>query len=213
MKILHFSDIHICESLHKAPPQEFLGKRMVGLANIVAGRGNAFRQAESKVRKLAEFAAEMQIDAVICTGDYTALGTSPELEASRRAVEPFTKAPLGFVTVPGNHDIYQSDALRDARFSTFFGDVLQNDLPELQSPTGWPQVRFLGEEVAVVTVNSARPSHFPWDSNGKIDERELEGLSRAIEHPKVKSRFVIAATHYATALGKWQTRFSTSRPR
>lgn len=197
MKILHFSDIHVCKDVWSAPKLEFIGKRTIGAANILLGRGVSFKRAEEKIGLLAELYESQDIDAVICTGDYTALGTAGELREARKVIEPFVTAPLGFVTLPGNHDIYQFDGYRDGRFELSFGDVLSSDLPDYQTSSGYPRARFLGENVVVLTVNSARPSVLPWQSNGRIPDQELVALDRLLGREDIQSRFVIIATHYA----------------
>jgi len=41
-----------------------------------------------------------------------------------------TTRPSGYVTVPGNHDVYLPDVIREQRFERHFGDMLHSDLPE-----------------------------------------------------------------------------------
>ena len=91
------------------------------------------------------------------TGDYTSLGTEPELVYARQTIEGLTKAPLGFLTVPGNHDLYLNEEDQSG-FDKYFGDVLGTDLPELSVDGVWPQVRLVGDSLAVVGINSARPN-------------------------------------------------------
>jgi 3',5'-cyclic AMP phosphodiesterase CpdA len=174
-----------------------MGKRILGGANHLFRRGKRFKRTREKLAALGVFAAENKIDLAVCTGDYTILGTEVELAAARAAVDPLTRCPLGYVTVPGNHDVYLHDAIREKRFDKYFGEFLISDLPELASADGWPLVRLFGEELAVVAVRSARPNPQIWRSSGLIDRGELRALEGVLADPRVRGRFVVIATHYA----------------
>ena len=155
IRVLHVSDIHVDVPLRHVPLGGWAGKRLMGGANLVLRRGKHFRRVREKVKVLDRFWREAGVDLVLCTGDYTVLGTEAELAAAREVIAPLTEAPLGFVTVPGNHDVYVPDAV--GRFERFFGDLLETDLPDLKTDGDWPIVRLVGDTVAVVAVNSARP--------------------------------------------------------
>lgn len=201
MRVLHFSDVHLREPAGAVPLRDWLGKRLIGGANLLLGRRHAFDDAPAKVRALDTFRREQDVDLVICTGDYTALGTRGEIQLAREAVEPLTRAPLGYVHVPGNHDLYALDVLRQKRFREHFGDTLATDLPEHLVDGGpWPIVRFAGDDVAVVAVNSARPNPRPWRSNGRIPDEQIEALGRVLADERVRGRFVFVITHYAPRL-------------
>lgn len=197
MRILHFSDVHVQVPVAHMPPADLLGKRMLGAANLVLRRERLFRDAPLKLRALSEMAHAAGVDFTICTGDYTALGTEPELVAARSAVDALTRAPLGFVTVPGNHDLYLPDALADRRFERHFGDLLRTDRPDLTVDGTWPIVRMCGALVAVVAVNSARPNPHPFRSSGAIPPEQLSALERILVLPEIRDRFVFVITHYA----------------
>ena len=201
MRVLHFSDVHLREPAGAVPFRDWLGKRLIGGANLLLGRRHHFDDAPAKVAALDTFRREEGIDLVICTGDYTALGTLGELELARKAVAPLMEAPLGYVHVPGNHDLYVSDVVRQRRFGRQFGDTLQTDLPEhLVGDGPWPLVRLVGDDVAVVGVNSARPNPLPWRSSGKVPPEQLEALGRVLQDERVRDRFVFVITHYAPRL-------------
>lgn len=200
IRILHFSDVHVNLSAGEVPPRELLSKRAIGMANLWLRRGRHFRDVEKKLDAMAAFAEAQHIDAVICTGDYTTLGTEAEIRAARSFIAPLTRAPLGFVTVPGNHDIYVDDVLEDHRFDRHFGDLMSSDLPDLASDGRWPTVRLLGDEVAVIAVNAARPNAAVWRSSGLVPPAQVAGLRRALADDRVRSRFVIVALHYALCL-------------
>ncbi|HEX7479741.1 MAG TPA: metallophosphoesterase [Polyangiales bacterium] len=196
-RVLHLSDVHVDVPLTQMPWRQMVNKRFLGAANLVLSRHSHFAQARQKLASLAQFAREHAVDAIICTGDYTALGTEPEIIAARQAIEPLTRAAASYVTLPGNHDLYMPDCVADTRFERHFGDLLRSDAPELCTDGLWPIVRFIGSDVAVIAVNSARPNPQPWRSSGRIPDAQVEALARIVRDPRMAQRFVFVATHYA----------------
>jgi 3',5'-cyclic AMP phosphodiesterase CpdA len=198
LRVLHFSDVHVDVPLWQMPAREMLGKRLLGGANLILRRKRKFAAAREKLAELGRFAERERVDLVICTGDYTALGTEPELVAARQAVESLTHRPRGFVTMPGNHDLYLPDTLVDRRFERVFGDLLgAGDWPERTVDGAWPQVRLYDDALAVVSINSARPNPPILRSSGRIPEAQLEALERVLSDPRLAGRLVLVATHYA----------------
>ncbi|MEA1998421.1 MAG: metallophosphoesterase, partial [Euryarchaeota archaeon] len=86
------------------------------------------------------------------------------------------------------------------RFSEQFCSVLQNDLPEYCRGGHWPLIRLVGENVAVIAVNSSRPNPWPWRSNGIIPQAQLDALSEVLKDDRMKDRYVFVITHYAPRL-------------
>lgn len=196
MRILHVSDVHVDVPSGDLPRRDLLGKRLLGALNLELHRRPRFAEARQKLEALARFCERQAIDLVIATGDFTALGTLPELEAARAAVEPLTRVGQGLVVMPGNHDVYVPDAVRERRFERHFGDLVQSDRPALAAASGYPLVRLFGDDVAVVVVQSARPNPEPWRSSGRVPDDELAALSRVTREPELAGRFVVVATHY-----------------
>jgi 3',5'-cyclic AMP phosphodiesterase CpdA len=197
LRVLHVSDVHVDVPLWRMPLRGFLGKRLIGGANLVLRRHRHFAVAREKLAQLAQFADEQSVDVVVCTGDYTALGTWPELIAARAAIEPLVAGRRGFVTVPGNHDVYVPDAIADGRFHRVFGDLLGTDWPEHAVAGGWPRVRLYDDCLAVVSVDSARPNPQPWRSSGRIPDVQLKALRAVMGDARLDGRTVLIATHYA----------------
>jgi len=208
MRILHYSDPHIPTPLHRVPLLKWLSKRAIGGANLFFGRYRLFADAVAKLDALARFKTQLQVDMVICTGDYTALGLNHEYIEAVNTIQPLMDAPAGYINVPGNHDYYVTDALRDERFRTYFGDTLQSDLPEYQVDGPWPLVRLIGDDLAVIAVNSSRPNPLPWRSNGMISGKQLETLEALSNDSHLADRMVFIITHYAPLLvnGKHDSR-------
>ena len=200
MRVLHVSDLHFPVRFRHVPLAGWLSKRAIGMGNYVLGRGKYYREAHRKVKALARLRDQAGVDLVICTGDYTGLGSEEELKEAREAIAPLADAPLGFVTVPGNHDLYITDTWRRRRFDHHFAAFLESDLPEARvDGTPWPLVRFVGDDVAVVAVNSASPRPF-WTSNGRIPPQEIEALAALLRQDAFDGRFVFVMTHYAARI-------------
>lgn len=197
IRVLHFSDVHVDVPLDELPWASMLNKRLLGGANLYLRRRPRFVDSRAKLAALARFARDERVDLAASTGDFTALGTHPELQAARTAVAGLTTLPQGMVAVPGNHDVYMPDAVADGRFGQYFGEFTRSDLPELCADGPWPFVRLFGSELAVIGVNSARPNPQLWRSSGRIPDVQLAALRGALSDPRVAGRFALVLTHYA----------------
>lgn len=197
-RLLHVSDIHLEGGFAGVAMRRFLNKRLIGWMNLRLRRAKYYRGAVGKMVALEKLMEEIGADVVLCSGDYTALGTEKEIAFARAAVEPLTKAPGGFVTVPGNHDVYLADAV--GVFEREFEAFLSSDLPEYCTDRMWPLVRLIGDDIAVVCVDSARPNPPVFRSSGRVPEAQLEGLRKALSDARVRDRFVFVMTHYAPRL-------------
>jgi len=199
-KILHFSDIHIGLSLKKLRPHKMLNKRAIGLLNLLRGRARYFDDADIKVKALARFKQKYGIDIVINTGDYTALGLEHELEIARELVDELMQPLRNYITVPGNHDIYVLESDSHYRFNSNFCNVLHSDMPQYCQKSPWPLVRLIGEDIAIVALNSSKPNPYPWRSDGHIPTIQLNALQEILQDEQIKDRFVFVITHYAPRL-------------
>ncbi len=202
IRLLHFSDVHVQDPIWAMPARELMNKRLVGALNLWLHRERLFRAVPQKLDALDRFRVAHAIDGVICTGDFTALGTEGEHRAARAAMEPFTKGPYGLSLVPGNHDLYVRDSLEDARFERHFGDLLRGDRPDAVVDGAYPFVRLVGETIAILGLNSARPNPMPFESSGTIPPAQLQALVRLLD--EYAGRLCIVMTHYAplTKAGK-----------
>jgi len=203
-KILHFSDIHIGFSFKKLRPHTILNKRAIGIANLLRGRAKYFDDAIEKMEALVRFKNRHNIDIVINTGDYTALGLEHELEVARECVEPLMHPLDRYITVPGNHDIYVLEANSHYRFSANFCNVLHSDMPQYCQKGHWPLIRLIDNDIAVIALNSAKPNPYPWRSDGHIPTIQLNALKKILQDEKIKNRFIFVITHYAPRLANGQ---------
>jgi len=204
LRVLHFSDIHVNIQIRHMHWKKWFSKRAIGAINLLRGRAKYFDETEEKLAALLRFKEENNIDIVINTGDYTALGLKSELELAKQLLEPMMLPPQNYITVPGNHDIYVHEGNSHYRFSEQFCSVLQNDLPEYCRGGHWPLIRLLGDEAAVVAIDSARPNPVPWRSSGEIPPEQLQALEEILKDERLKGRFLFVITHYAPRLSNGQ---------
>ncbi len=195
IRLLHFSDVHVQDPVWSMPMRELMSKRLVGAVNLWLHRERLFRAVPQKLDALDRFRKEQAVDAVLCSGDFTALGTESEHREARAAMQRFTDAPHGLALVPGNHDLYVRDGLADARFERHFGDLLASDRSELAVDGLYPFVRLLGDQIAIIGLNSARPNALPFVSSGIISDVQLQVLVKLLD--EYRDRLCIVMTHYA----------------
>ncbi|MDB4975264.1 MAG: hypothetical protein JWN48_3605 [Myxococcaceae bacterium] len=198
LRVLHFSDVHVQESVLSVPPRELVGKRALAFGNLWLSRGRLFRESVPKLHALARFAEREQVHFTVCSGDYTAVGSEAEYVSVRAAIEGLTHAPHGFCTVPGNHDLYLADTLRDGRFERHFGSFTRSDWPEYAvAGSPYPYVRLVSDSLAVIGINSAKPNPSPFTSAGHVPSAQLAALARLLDDPRLLDRQIIVMTHYA----------------
>ncbi len=195
MRVLHISDLHIPAPLVGVPLAEWLGKRLVGLANHRLRRLARFKHARAIVAQLAQVAQELQVDVVLCSGDFTTMGTEVEMKVARSAIMPLIRLQKPMVAVPGNHDLYLRDSVHAQRFNRYFGDMATTDHASSCCDGLWPFVRYFGP-LAVVGINSARPNPEPWKSSGYISPAQLDALPALLKAVRARAEHTFVLTHY-----------------
>ena len=136
---------------------------------------------EQRIARLVDQVLALSPDRVLLTGDLTALGDATELEHARALLQPFIALGL-LVVVPGNHDRYTDS--RSRAFELVFADLLTSDLPDLADEGGYPFVKLLGEQHALVGLDSTRVQGWSHDVVGRRRgparrRRASSGASRA----------------------------------
>src|SRR5690606_4759743 len=122
----------------------------------------------------------------ILSGDLTALAVDAEFEGALQALGELAAKPERLTVVPGNHDVFTPGSRRKGRFESWFGHLLGSDLPALQVEGPWPLVRLVGEDVAVVGLNSARVPFLPGLAAGRVGRRQLAALEKICAHPSLR---------------------------
>ncbi len=195
MRIAHLSDLHVL-SFDGVGTRRFLNKRLTGYANLRLKRNHAHRR--HYVEAIAKEIARSKIDHVVVTGDLTNLALEPEFQAVRDLLErDLGLRPDQVSVVPGNHDLYTGGAMRSRRFTQFFAEYIQSDLPELAANTKlgpFPFVRLRGP-CAIIGLTTAVPRP-PFVASGTVGKLQLEAFGRILAHEEVRKRTPVVLIHH-----------------
>ena len=197
LRILHFSDVHLpFPSGAFRTPEILHPKRLVALVNFYLQRGSKYAAALQKLNGLREFLQREPVDYILYTGDTLNFGLEREFtDAAPRLAGLFALARRGALAVPGNHDLYTGSSLVHHR--KHFAPLVRSDLPEAATPTGYPLVRWLGDEAVAIAFNTSRPRFAFWNSSGAVPALELDALRRLLDRPEIAARrFIFLMTHY-----------------
>jgi 3',5'-cyclic AMP phosphodiesterase CpdA len=192
---VHLSDLHFQldwrgRSLWSSGLQGLLGR----VELHAMGRFNRFRHVAAQIEQALEDAYAMSADHVVVTGDLTAMGHDEELEAVHRLLAPLLES--GRITViPGNHDRYLSEPSSHG-FERFFESALGSALPEYALPSGYPFVRFLGPDVALVGLDTTRVRGLSHYFFGRVGAEQLAALRRLLDDRRMKGRTVVLLSHH-----------------
>jgi len=180
IRIAHATDIHWA-----APPRlhQMFNKRFLGGLNLwLGGRGHHFSPEVQAA--LVEHLVALEPDAVLITGDLTALALDHEFERARHALRPvLDRFPT--LVLSGNHDVYTRSAQRNKRFAAFFADWM-----------GMGSDGIARLDVGHVTILGLDPNRPVFLSSGKVPEAQLEALAAALAAPDLADRPVVLALHY-----------------
>ena len=197
LRILHFSDVHLpLPPGAFRTPEVFHPKRLAALLNYRLRRGAKYAEALQKLNGLNEFLRREPVDYVLYTGDSFNFGLEREFTVGApRLAETLGLARRGALAVPGNHDLYVGADL--ALYRRHFAAQMRSDLPEAAAPTGYPLVRWLGEDAVAIAFNTSRPHFAFWNSSGRVPALELDALDRLLDFPEIAARrHVFLMTHY-----------------
>jgi 3',5'-cyclic AMP phosphodiesterase CpdA len=147
-------------------------------------------------RGLLEALQEVGVDHLVVTGDLTLSGEARELERAAELLAPFAEARK-LTVVPGNHDVWSEDSVETARFLRAIGPDGKG--MRKAAPT-YPHVVPLGDEAALVALDSARWGEDPRTTAGRLGSEQIRA-TRAIVREQVKAgRAVVLAFHHHVVL-------------
>ncbi len=196
IRLAHLSDVHVQLDTSGMPLRRLGFRRLCAQFELrLLGRAARYSGAEERLHALALEAAK-SADHVILTGDLTALAFTEEFEGAAEALAPLLASPGRFSLIPGNHDRYTARAASERRFERIFGHLLKSDLPKYTGPQGYPFVRFAGEELAIVGLDSTRLAPCPGVAVGRVGERQLAALRALLDDPALSRRALAIMVHH-----------------
>lgn len=192
MRFIHVSDLHHQldwkqRSWASSGLQGAIGRlELHGL-----GRMKRFAKASAHWAQILEDIDVHAPDHVLLTGDLTAMGHPEELEAMHETLRPLLDARR-LTLIPGNHDRY----LEPRAFERVFSAHLASDLPEYADAHGYPFVKLLGTDVALVGLDSTRVSGLSHYFVGRLGAAQLAALTRVLDDPRLAGRTVHVLCHH-----------------
>jgi 3',5'-cyclic AMP phosphodiesterase CpdA len=171
-------------------PHELIGKRAAGMANLVVNRWRKHRM--ELLAKLREDLRTRAVDHLALTGDLSNISQDVEWHEALHWLEAYGATPGEVTVIPGNHDAYVADVVRDGRFERLFAAYQTAELRTGEH--AYPFVRFRGE-VALIGVNScvATGDLGAW---GQIGEAQLGRLEALLADPEVRRRARVVLIHH-----------------
>jgi len=216
MLILHCSDVHITQDYSKVPWLQLGWRRWIAMLELkLGGRGKQYLQASEVLAQIAREAEEKGASHLVLSGDLTAYSMEWEFDGAREALGPLSSDKRRCTVIPGNHDCYTPQVVKQRLFEKRFGALLESDFPEYSLENRFPVVRLLGEEAAVVGLLSARVPPMPGLSYGIVGRAQREALRAIVADPRLRGRAMLVAVHHGplTSSGrkdKWSHRLLDS---
>lgn len=192
MRIAHLSDLH----LHPAGAlraADLRTRRLFGALNLYVLRAGAY--SEDVARAAVEAVREAGVDHVVVTGDLTNLALPSEFALAVQVLRPFGGVDRLSV-IPGNHDFYTPESVRDHEFGRWFGYTLWPDGDGKGGRAGaFPVVKDLPDNVTLVLLGTAGVVP-PACAFGRVGPVQVARLADALDDARRRGRFPIVALHH-----------------
>ena len=190
VKLAHLSDIHIAVPTVRWRGRDWLSKRVTGWIHYQWNRRQRFLGSEATLKALMDDIAEQRPDAVVFSGDATALGFPAELERAAELLRIGNRAGLA---IPGNHDYY---TLRDEWSGGFERVFTPWQAGERIAARTYPFAQKVGH-VWLIGVNACRGHILPWEASGRVDPEQLARLDQLLARLEPGPRILVV--HYPAA--------------
>ncbi len=191
VRLAHFSDIHLTTRRLGWRVKDLFSKRVTGWMNLhLRGRAELFRRADEIITILMKELRELRPDRVIFSGDATALGFEAEHARAARELGLADADSMPGLAVPGNHDYYVADSVRQGSFERHFAPWLTGERVDDHT---YPFAQRVGP-LWLIAVNSSRPNWIPSDASGRCGPEQLERLGRLLQRLSPGPRILV--THY-----------------
>jgi 3',5'-cyclic AMP phosphodiesterase CpdA len=188
-RLAHVSDPHF-RGLSGARPGDFLGKRAVGALNILVNRRRKHRM--ELLEAVREDLQGRGVDHLALTGDLANVSLAGEWEAAARWLGAYGAPAEAVTIIPGNHDAYVEEVVRQGTFEKIFAPYQSAELR--RDHHTYPFVRLRGE-VAIIGVSTcvATGDLGAW---GEVGAAQLARLEALLTAPEVAARFRVVLLHH-----------------
>lgn len=195
MRLVHVSDVHHQLDWRRRSWASSGWRGVPGRLELHAlGRFDRFAEASASWNRILEDISALDVDHVLFTGDLTAMGDADEFAAVHESLLHLLRDQR-LTVIPGNHDRY-TDAPGERHFERVFREHLVSDLPEYADAQGYPFVRLLGDDTAVVGLDSTRVVGWSQYVVGRLGPSQLQALRRVLDDPRVAGRTVHVLSHH-----------------
>jgi 3',5'-cyclic-AMP phosphodiesterase len=178
LRIAHLSDLHVADR-RRYPRNGFTAK-------------DCDRHSARLARGLLSALKEAAVDHLVVTGDLTLSSEASEFERAADLLRPW--AEKGKLTVvPGNHDVWTSEAARSGRFLRSIGPDGRG-MRRATSP--YPLAVPLSPEVVLVALDSARYGEKPFETPGRLGGTQLAAAREMVRENAKEGRAVLLALHH-----------------
>jgi 3',5'-cyclic AMP phosphodiesterase CpdA len=174
----------------------FLNKRAIGTLNLLLNRRRVHR-----MEMLVDMQRDLRgraVDHLVITGDLSNVSLESEWQAARSWIEGLGTDPAHVTVIPGNHDAYVHQVVRDGVFERIFAPYQSAELRRDAEVYPFARVR---EGVAIIGVNScvATGDLGAWGVIGEPQRRRLEDL---LADPHLRGKTRVLLIHHPPVVNK-----------
>jgi 3',5'-cyclic AMP phosphodiesterase CpdA len=128
LRLAHISDLHFSRLSYSIG--QFFSKQWLGNLNLIFSRRHTFLH--SRLSSLIPFFKELEIDALLVTGDLTTTSRKEEFAAAAEFLNQIKKEGIPVFVLPGNHDHYTKSAFKKKLFYDFFTPSYSQGIERVQ---------------------------------------------------------------------------------
>lgn len=193
VRIIHLSDIHHQVDWKRRSWWSTGWRGLIGRFELHGmGRLARFDGVLARIEQLIDDLHALDADHAVITGDVSALGHEDEIGRVHELLAPLLKSNK-LTVIPGNHDRY-TDRPGARVFERFF--ERDSVMPEHAVHDGFPFVRFVGDDLAVVGLDSTRVSGWSHYFVGRLGAEQLAALEKILDDPRLAGRTVAVLLHH-----------------
>jgi 3',5'-cyclic AMP phosphodiesterase CpdA len=128
LRLAHISDLHFSKPSYSLG--QFFSKQWLGNLNLIFSRRHSF--IPSRLTSLIPLFKELEIDALLVTGDLSTTSLKEEFAAAAEFLNQVKKEGIAVYTLPGNHDHYTKSAFKKKLFYDFFPPSYSQGIERIQ---------------------------------------------------------------------------------